>query len=77
MREGRKEGDCLLQPSSSDFPIVFRDVTFVSMVVLSVGRSGRSVEEERMERMESSEGKGAPDATSFVSRTKKSTCWNV
>ena len=58
MREGKKEGegDCLLQSPSSDFPIVFRVVTFISNVSMvadrSVGRSGKiwSVE-ERMERL--------------------------
>ena len=53
VREGRKEGDCLLQPSSSssDFPIVFRVVTFVSMVVgLSDGVSTSEWKEWRVRR---------------------------
>lgn len=51
--EGKKEGDCLLQPSSSDFPIVFRVVTFVSMVaarpdIRPIWRSGRVERRGRM-----------------------------
>ena len=53
MRRGEKEGDCLLQPSSSDFPIVFRVVTFVSMVaarpdIRPIWRSGRVERRGRM-----------------------------